>query len=39
MTRPEDEFHANALELREIVLRERGQLRAADRVIARAVSR
>jgi DNA-binding SARP family transcriptional activator/predicted Zn-dependent protease/TolB-like protein len=39
MTRPEAEFHANAMELHEIVLRERGQLRAADRVIARAVSR
>jgi predicted Zn-dependent protease/TolB-like protein len=39
MTRPEAEFHANAMELREMVLRERGQLRAADRVIARAVSR
>jgi DNA-binding SARP family transcriptional activator/TolB-like protein len=39
MTRPGEEFHADALELREIVLRERGRLRAADRVIARAVSR
>jgi DNA-binding SARP family transcriptional activator/predicted Zn-dependent protease/TolB-like protein len=39
MTRPEEEFHVDAMELREIVLRERGQLRAADRVITRAVSR
>ncbi|HET7621757.1 MAG TPA: BTAD domain-containing putative transcriptional regulator [Gemmatimonadaceae bacterium] len=37
-TRPGDDFHADALELREIVLRERGRLRAADRVIAEAVA-
>jgi DNA-binding SARP family transcriptional activator/tetratricopeptide (TPR) repeat protein/TolB-like protein len=39
LTRPGDDFHANALELREIVLRERGRLRAADRVIDSAVAR
>lgn len=39
MNRPGDELHADALELREIVLRERGRLRAADRVIAKAVAR
>jgi DNA-binding SARP family transcriptional activator/TolB-like protein/Flp pilus assembly protein TadD len=39
LKRPGDDYHANALELREIVLRERGRLRGADRVIARATSR
>jgi tetratricopeptide (TPR) repeat protein len=39
LNRPGDDFHANALELREIVLRERGRLREADHVIVRATSR
>jgi DNA-binding SARP family transcriptional activator/tetratricopeptide (TPR) repeat protein len=37
-TRPGNDFHVNTLELREIVLRERGRLRKADRVIAEAVA-
>lgn len=39
LKRPGDDLHANALELREIVLRERGRLREAARVIAQATSR
>lgn len=33
LAQPDSEYHANALDLQSIVLRERGQLRAADRVI------
>jgi tetratricopeptide (TPR) repeat protein len=39
LARPGRAFHANAFELQEIVLRERGQLRAADRVIDSVIAR